>query len=86
MTIYTCKKQLCLNCIVIASKESFLLSHMADPKNAIKSLILVVEQLCIVNIIINIYLNRQAIDCERRELPSQSYGRPKKRNKILYWS
>ena len=32
---------------IIASEESFLLSHMADPKNAIKSLILVVEQFCI---------------------------------------
>ena len=32
---------------VVASEESFLLSHMADPKNAIQSLTLVVEQFCI---------------------------------------
>ena len=31
---------------VVASEESFLLS-MGDPKNAIKSLILIVEQFCI---------------------------------------
>ena len=38
--------------IIIASEESFLLSHMADPKNAIKSLILVVEQFCIKHFLI----------------------------------
>ena len=32
---------------IIASEESFLLSHMGPPKNAIKSLILVLEQFCI---------------------------------------
>ena len=35
----------------IASEESFLLS-MGDPKNAIKSLILVVEQFCIKHFLI----------------------------------
>ena len=37
---------------IIASEESFLLSHMTDPKNAIKSLILVVEQFCIEHFLI----------------------------------
>ena len=36
---------------MIASEESFLLS-MGDPKNAIKSLILVVEQFCIKHFLI----------------------------------
>ena len=36
---------------LIASEESFLLS-MGDPKNAIKSLILVVEQFCIKHFLI----------------------------------
>ena len=41
------------SCIIfIASEESFLLSHMGDPKNAIKSLILVVEQFCIEHFLI----------------------------------
>ena len=38
--------------ILIASEESFLLSHMADPKNAITSLILVVEQFCMKHFLI----------------------------------
>ena len=38
--------------LVIASEESILLSHMGHPKNAIKSLILVVEQFCIEHFII----------------------------------
>ena len=40
------------NNIIIASEESFLLSHMADPKNAIKSLILVIEQFCMKHFLI----------------------------------
>ena len=40
------------NTNIIASEESFLLSHMADPKNAIKSLILVGEQFCIKHFLI----------------------------------
>ena len=38
--------------VLVASEESFLLSHMTDPKNAIKSLILVVEQFCIKHFLI----------------------------------
>ena len=39
-------------CNVIASEESFLLSHMGPPKSAIKSVILVVEQFCIKHFLI----------------------------------
>ena len=37
---------------LIASEESFLLSHMGHQKNAIKSLILVVEQFCMKHFLI----------------------------------
>ena len=37
---------------IIASEESFLLSHMATQKNAIKPLILVLEQFCIEHFLI----------------------------------
>ena len=37
--------------LIFASEESFLLS-MGDPKNAIKSIILVVEQFCIKHFLI----------------------------------
>ena len=45
------KENVYLKLVVIASEESFLLS-MGDPKNAIKSLILVVEQFCIKHFLI----------------------------------
>ena len=37
---------------IIAIEESILLSHMGPPKNAIKSLILVVEQFCVEHFLI----------------------------------
>ena len=43
--VYVCE-------LFIASEESFLLSHMGPPKNAIKSLILVLEQFCIEHFLI----------------------------------
>ena len=45
-------KLMIIHNILIASEESFLLSHMATPKNAIKSLILVLEQFCIEHFLI----------------------------------